>query len=236
LQRVGRRRGAGSQACRRTRGPRQQRGRAQRFTWQGEQTRLQPKPALHHGGLAVLALAGRVEVAGLRMHLHVLARHLLLAAFVLARNRLERAESPVRGELRHRAAPLAARRVLAYEVVDHGLEGSDPLKLLFVGLLFTDRADRLGGRCFLQDPHVAQVTETVSLRASAGGLLHEHQTHSAGAGLLIRLALDQPLGIHGVSGNEAASERKIGAIGALMNRVLQPRPLVVLGLNVWMGT
>jgi len=28
----------------------------------------------------------------------------------------------------------------------------------------------------------------------------------------------------------------IGAIGALMNRVLQPRPLVVLGLNVWMGT
>ena len=29
---------------------------------------------------------------------------------------------------------------------------------------------------------------------------------------------------------------KIGAIGALMNRVLQPRPLVVLGLNVWMGT
>ena len=30
--------------------------------------------------------------------------------------------------------------------------------------------------------------------------------------------------------------RPIGAIGALMNRVLQPRPLVVLGLNVWMGT
>ena len=28
----------------------------------------------------------------------------------------------------------------------------------------------------------------------------------------------------------------IGAIGALMNRVLQPRPLVALGLNVWMGT
>jgi len=28
----------------------------------------------------------------------------------------------------------------------------------------------------------------------------------------------------------------IGAIGALMNRVLQPRPLAVLGLNVWMGT
>ena len=28
----------------------------------------------------------------------------------------------------------------------------------------------------------------------------------------------------------------IGAIGALMNRVRQPRPLVVLGLNVWMGT
>jgi len=27
-----------------------------------------------------------------------------------------------------------------------------------------------------------------------------------------------------------------GAIGALMNIVLQPRPLVVLGLNVWMGT
>jgi len=27
-----------------------------------------------------------------------------------------------------------------------------------------------------------------------------------------------------------------GAIGALMNRVLQPRPLVVIGLNVWMGT
>ena len=25
----------------------------------------------------------------------------------------------------------------------------------------------------------------------------------------------------------------IGAIGALMNRVLQPRLLVVLGLNVW---
>jgi hypothetical protein len=25
-------------------------------------------------------------------------------------------------------------------------------------------------------------------------------------------------------------------IGALMNRVLQPRPLVVLGRNVWMGT
>ena len=29
---------------------------------------------------------------------------------------------------------------------------------------------------------------------------------------------------------------RIGAIGALMNRVRQPRPLVVLGLNVWMGT
>ena len=28
----------------------------------------------------------------------------------------------------------------------------------------------------------------------------------------------------------------IGALGALMNRVLQPRPLVVLGLTVWMGT
>ena len=28
----------------------------------------------------------------------------------------------------------------------------------------------------------------------------------------------------------------IGAIGALMNRVLQPHPLLVLGLNVWMGT
>ena len=28
----------------------------------------------------------------------------------------------------------------------------------------------------------------------------------------------------------------IGAIGALMNRVRQPRPLVVLGLNVWVGT
>ena len=28
----------------------------------------------------------------------------------------------------------------------------------------------------------------------------------------------------------------IGGIGALMNRVLQPRPLVVLGLTVWMGT
>ena len=28
----------------------------------------------------------------------------------------------------------------------------------------------------------------------------------------------------------------IGAIGALMNRVLQPRPLIVLGLKVWMGT
>ena len=31
-------------------------------------------------------------------------------------------------------------------------------------------------------------------------------------------------------------EPVIGAIGALMNRVLQPRPLVVLGLTVWMGT
>jgi len=31
-------------------------------------------------------------------------------------------------------------------------------------------------------------------------------------------------------------ESVIGAIGALMNRVRQPRPLVVLGLNVWMGT
>ena len=28
----------------------------------------------------------------------------------------------------------------------------------------------------------------------------------------------------------------IGAIAALMNRVRQQRPLVVLGLNVWMGT
>jgi len=28
----------------------------------------------------------------------------------------------------------------------------------------------------------------------------------------------------------------IGAIGALMDRVIQPRPLIVLGLNVWMGT
>ena len=28
----------------------------------------------------------------------------------------------------------------------------------------------------------------------------------------------------------------IGAIGALMNRVRQQRPLVVRGLNAWMGT
>ena len=28
----------------------------------------------------------------------------------------------------------------------------------------------------------------------------------------------------------------VGAIAALMKRVRQPRPLVVLGLNVWMGT
>ena len=28
----------------------------------------------------------------------------------------------------------------------------------------------------------------------------------------------------------------IGAIGALMNRVRQPRPSIVLGLNVWVGT
>ena len=28
----------------------------------------------------------------------------------------------------------------------------------------------------------------------------------------------------------------LGAIGPLLNRVLQPRPLLVLGLNVWMGT
>jgi hypothetical protein len=28
----------------------------------------------------------------------------------------------------------------------------------------------------------------------------------------------------------------IGAIGALLNRVRQPRPLIVLGLNVGMGT
>ena len=28
----------------------------------------------------------------------------------------------------------------------------------------------------------------------------------------------------------------IGAIGALMNRVLLPRPLVVFELNLWMGT
>ena len=28
----------------------------------------------------------------------------------------------------------------------------------------------------------------------------------------------------------------IGAIGALVNMVLQPHPLIVLGLNVWMGT
>ena len=30
--------------------------------------------------------------------------------------------------------------------------------------------------------------------------------------------------------------RSVGAIGALMNMVLQPHPLIVLGLNVWMGT
>ena len=30
-------------------------------------------------------------------------------------------------------------------------------------------------------------------------------------------------------------EVTFGAVGALMNRVLQPRPLVVLGLNVWTG-
>ena len=33
-----------------------------------------------------------------------------------------------------------------------------------------------------------------------------------------------------------ACAEAIGDIGALLNRVLQPRPLVVLGLNVWMGT
>ena len=32
------------------------------------------------------------------------------------------------------------------------------------------------------------------------------------------------------------TEEGFGAIGALMNRVRQPHPLVVLGLNVWMGT
>ena len=37
---------------------------------------------------------------------------------------------------------------------------------------------------------------------------------------------------HWMCGNVGA----IGAIGALMNRVLQPHPLIVLGLNVWMGT
>ena len=36
--------------------------------------------------------------------------------------------------------------------------------------------------------------------------------------------------------NSCDSSLEIGAIGALMNIVLQPRPLLVLGLNVWMGT
>ena len=40
-----------------------------------------------------------------------------------------------------------------------------------------------------------------------------------------------------VSANTAGvTEAAIGAIGALMNIVLQPLPLFVLGLNVWMGT
>ena len=217
------------------------------FTWQGEHRRFQPKPALPGGGLAVLAL---VEVAGLRMHRHVLASHLELAAIVRARNQLERTGRPVCGELRHRAAPVAPRRVLSYEeVADHGLERADPLQLLFVGFLFADRAGRLGGRCFLQDPNVASwmsrfmvrgsrcrvpdsgfrvqgsgfrvrgsgfartVAETVSLRASAGGLVHEHQADAARAGLLIRLTLHQPLGIHGCSlrpptGNLLASKSR----------------------------
>jgi len=127
--------------------------RTEGFTWQGEHSRLQPKAALPRGGLAVLAL---VEVAGLRMHLHVLARHLLCAAFVRARNQLERAGRPVLGELAELAAPVAARRVLSYEeVADHGLEWADSLQLVFVRLLFADRTGRLGGRCFLQDPDVA---------------------------------------------------------------------------------
>ena len=47
----------------------------------------------------------------------------------------------------------------------------------------------------------------------------------------------RPAGAH-APGESVAVEGPppIGAIGALLNRVLPPRPLVVLGLNVWMGT
>ena len=37
-------------------------------------------------------------------------------------------------------------------------------------------------------------------------------------------------------GSGVETLRGNGAIGALMNMVLQPRPLIVLRLNVWMGT
>jgi len=35
---------------------------------------------------------------------------------------------------------------------------------------------------------------------------------------------------------EISESGAIGAIGALMNMVLQSHPLIVLGINVWMGT
>ena len=49
---------------------------------------------------------------------------------------------------------------------------------------------------------------------------------------------EEPAGFGGVEDRLRSDPARytIGAIGALMNRVLQPHPLLVLGLNVWMGT
>ena len=58
----------------------------------------------------------------------------------------------------------------------------------------------------------------------------QHRGRGFQCGFQGRVNLTKDSGLLGIRG------ACIGAIGALLNIVLQPRPLVVLGLNVWMGT
>ena len=94
------------------------------FTGKRQFARLEAMQALVRDGLAVRT-RDFAEVAGaLRMHCYVLASHPLLAAWVRARNGLERAGgSKVRGKLRHCAPPRAALAVRAAhpQLSDDGL-------------------------------------------------------------------------------------------------------------------
>ena len=104
--------------------PQQLRVKAAGFTGKRQFARLDAMHALVRDGVAVRT-RDRAEVAGaLHMHQHFLANHPLLAAWVRARNRLERTGgSQVAIELRNCAPPRAALSVRAAhpQLSDDGL-------------------------------------------------------------------------------------------------------------------